>query len=93
MAVRAFNLYGPQLRIVDRQVKGKASLYVRRAINYYHDDRHLVASRDKLQEIVLEQDLAQKVVSQVWGKRVIIAFISGYLLSHALDLLKYALFG
>lgn len=96
MGVEAFSLFERQMEWVQRQPKGKRSQAVRRAIDFYQGNQveTLMAARDKLQEIVLRQDAdieKLKVTRKAGGRRLFLAFLAGYILPHALDLLEYAL--
>jgi len=69
---------------------------VRRCIDFYIRHGQVMDSRDILQNLVLEQSdqiSMLKRVRQVGGWRLLFAFLSGYVLSHALNLLEDALFG
>jgi hypothetical protein len=91
LAIEAFNLFERQLEWVRAQPKGTRSRAVRHAIDFYHHNRveNLMNTRAALQEIVLEQDESLKVARQVGGRRLLLAFLVGHILAHALYLLEY----
>lgn len=64
---------------------------MRRAIDFYQNNRvqMLMDTRDMLQELVLEQSDQINVARQVGGRRLLLAFLVGHILAHALYLLEY----
>ncbi len=91
MGVEAFSLFPHHLEWVKKQPKGKRSAAVRRAIDYWINSGQISIALDRQREATFELEEKLHMARKVGGRRVTLAFLAGYILAHALDLLEYAL--